>query len=198
MNLLMGAFKKLTVLSFLFFISISSAHADHLRTLCQEMIDKSADPKVGSYTVATIFWEEVYPEAVKRVELELRSEIDQYFNSGAGKSISSKKMSNVDKKKYYLSTIDSVDNFGRNLLSSLGKLNLKSSEIDSVDICTDYTRFYYRFHLHALQIPIAARLSDTEKRTLNSKLISFSGLLNKLVNVPGLKKVVKDIVKHID
>lgn len=98
MLLIKNAFAVLTFLM----LSISSAQADYLTDLCDDLYAKIEDPSTGSYITKKFFSNRVMPEVVSVVEAEIAAEVDEFFTTGAGKSVRSSRMSKERKFDFYL------------------------------------------------------------------------------------------------
>ena len=100
----MSLTKRLLILLSLVLLSISSARADYLSDLCDDLYSKINDPSVGSSITRQLYQEKIVPEVKRVVEQEIADEMYQFYNDPnfAGYKMKPHRMNEYERRNIYL------------------------------------------------------------------------------------------------
>lgn len=117
MLLIKNAFAVLTFLM----LSISSAQADYLTDLCDDLYAKIEDLSVGSQITRSLYQEKVLLEVRREIQREIEEEVKEFFDApnGGGINIRTSGFSDELKTNIYLAHKDGLKKAKEQIVSSL-------------------------------------------------------------------------------
>jgi hypothetical protein len=89
------------VLAFIL-LTVSSAQADYLGDLCDDLYQQIEDQSIGSTMTQQFYADKVLPEVQKMIAAEIEAEMVAFFSTGAGKDIRTSGKSKKQKITMYL------------------------------------------------------------------------------------------------